>query len=162
MPVSWAAKNERRTYYVVFQNSSFHRPWQIFTWNKYQHCWVFFPKYMGPPGLMTRLSTIKVEPLSTYLDVDYWPTDPEEIALAFIKDDYILDVVKISLPLPKTVHYNIRGLINCVTVVKSVMGLCKWFVMTPQQLHRYLIKIGGRSMKNGRTNRSSFRGSRRT
>jgi len=111
---------------------------------------------------MTRLSTIKVEPLSTYLDVDYWSVDPEEIAKEFIKDDYILDVVKISLPLPKNVSYNIRGLINCVTVVKSVLGLGKWFVLTPQQLHRYLIRIGGRSMKYGRTNRSSFRGSRST
>jgi len=149
MPVSLAAKREFRTYYVVFQNSFFHRPWHCFTWNRYQHCWVFYPKYMGPPGLLTRLSTIKVEPLSTFIDTDYWPCDPEEVAKEFIKEDYIIDIVKISLNLPKNVSYNIRGFINCVTIVKSVMGLCKWFVMTPQQLRRYLLRIGGRSLKNG-------------
>lgn len=107
---------------------------------------------------MTRQTTIKIEPLSTFLDVDYWSADPEEIAQEFIKENYIVDVVKISLPLPKTVSYNIRGLINCVTTVKSVMGLCKWFIMTPQQLHRYLLRNGGRSMKNGLNNQRDFPG----
>jgi len=152
MFVSQAVKREHRVYYVVFQNSPYHRPWNIFTWNGYQHVWVFFPKYMGPPGLMTRQTTIKVEPLSTFLDVDHWPYNPEELASEFIKENHILDVVKISLPLPKTVSYNIRGLMNCVTTVKSVMGLFKWFVMTPQQLRRYLLRIGGRSLKNGLSN----------
>ena len=148
MPVSLIAKREYRTYYVVFQNSSYHRPWHIFTWNGYQHVWVFFPKYLGPPGLLTRQSTLKIEPLATFIDIDYWDADPEEVAELFIKEDYILDIVKISLRLPESVSYNIRGLINCVTIVKSVMGLVKWFVMTPQQLHRYLFRIGGRSLKN--------------
>jgi len=150
MPVSLAAKREFRTYYVVFQNSFFHRPWHCFTWNRYHHVWLFYPKYMGPPGLLTRLSTIKVEPLSTFLDTDYWDADPEEVAAEFLKEDYILDIIKIVLPLPSNLSYNIhniRGLINCVTIIKSVMGLCKWFVMTPQQLHRYLLRIGGRSLK---------------
>jgi len=149
MPVSLAAKREWRTYYVVFQNSFFHRPWHVFTWNRYQHVWVFFPKYMGPQGLLTTQHTIKVEPLSTFVDVDYWAADPEEVATEFIKEGHILDIVKISLCLPETVSYNVRGLINCVTVVKSVMGLGKWFVMTPQQLHRYLLRIGGKGLKNG-------------
>ena len=156
MPVYLAAKRAFRTYYVVFQNSSFHRPWQIFTWNGYKHCWVFFPKFMGPPGLMTRQTTIKVESLSTFLDIDHWSCEPEEIASEFIKQDYILDIVKISLPLPSNLSYNIRGLINCVTIVKSVMGLSKFVIMTPQQLRRYLLKIGGRSLKNGSNTQLNF------
>ena len=149
MPVGLAAKREIRTYYVVFQNSFFHRPWQFWTWNGYQHVWVFFPKYMGPPGLLTKQYTLKVEPLSTFLDIDFWPADPEEIAQEFIKQDYIVDIVKIVLPLPSNLSYTIRGLINCVTIVKSVLGLSKWFILTPQQLHRYLLRIGGRSLKKG-------------
>jgi len=148
MPVGTAIKRELRTYYVVFQKSKYRRPWHIFTWNRYEHVWVFFPKYLGPPGLLTRQSTLKIEPLSTFIDTDYWDADPEEVAEAFLKEDYILDIVKISLHLPGSVSYNIRGFINCVTIIKSVMGLCKWFVMTPQQLHRYLLRIGGESLKN--------------
>jgi len=149
MPASQACKRELRTYYVVFQKSKYHRPWHVFTWNRYEHVWVFFPKYLGPPGLLTRQSTLKVEPLATFIDTDYWDADPEEVAEAFLKEDYVLDIVKITLRLPESVSYNIRGFINCVTIVKSVMGLCKWFVMTPQQLHRYLLRIGGESLKNG-------------
>jgi len=147
MPVYLAAKRGYRTYYIVFQDSSFHRPWQIFTWNGYKHAWVFYSKYMGPPGLLTRQTTLKVESLSTFLDVDYWPCDPEDIAKEFIKQDYIKDIVKIVLPIQQNVSYNVRGLINCVTIIKAVLGISKWFVMTPQQLHRYLLRIGGRSLK---------------
>lgn len=149
MPVGQVAKREWRTYYVVFQKSKYHRPWNCFTWNGWQHTWVFFAKYQGPPGLLTPQHTIKVEPLATFLDVDYWADSPENVAKEFINEQKIKDIVKIMLPLPKTVSYNIRGLINCVTLVKSVMGLSKWFVMTPQQLHRYLLRIGGKSLKNG-------------
>lgn len=150
MPVGQEAKREWRTYYVVFQNSKYHRPWQCFTWNGWQHVWIFFAKYQGPPGLLTPQHTLKVEPLSTFLDIDYWPASPEIVAKEFINEDYIKDIVQIFLPLPKNVSYNVRGFINCVTLVKLVMGLSGFLVMTPQQLHRYLLRMGGRSLKNGR------------
>jgi len=149
MPVSLIAKREFRTYYVVFQSTTFRRPWNLFTWNGYQHVWLFYPKYLGPPGLLTHQATIKIEPLSTYLDTDYWACDPDVIAQDFIKEDYVRDIVKISLPLPSNLSYNIRGLINCVTIIKLIMGVGKWFIFTPQQLRRYLLRIGGRSIKNG-------------
>ncbi len=149
MPVFQAVKREYRTYYVVFQKSKHHRLWHIFTWNGFQHCWVFYPKYMGLPGLLTRQSTIKIELLATFLDTDYWEASPEEVAAEFAKEDYVLDIVKITLPLPSITHYSLRGFINCVTIVKTVLGLCSFLTLTPQQLRRYLLRIGGRSLKNG-------------
>lgn len=145
MPVWQSRKCEYRTYYIVFQNSVCHRPWHFLTWNNFHHCWVFFAKYKGPIGLLTHQGTIKVEHLTTFLDVDYWEAEPEEVVKEFIKEDHVLDIVKISLLLPQ--KYNIRGLINCVTLVKAVTGLCKWFVITPQQLHRHLLRVGGESLK---------------
>lgn len=150
MTVSTEVKSEKRTYYVVFQKSFYDRPWHILCQNGYEHVWVFYPKFLGPPGLLTHQRTIKIEPLATFLDTDYWNADPESIAQEFIKEDYIKDIVKIVLPLRRSVHYNIRGIINCVTIIKFVIGLTKWFVFTPQQLRRCLLRMGGRSMKNGR------------
>jgi len=147
MPVSQGLERELRTYYVVFQKSSSHRPWHFWTWNGYEHCWVFFAKYKGPAGLLTRKHTIKVEPLSAFIDIDYWEADPEEVAAEFLKEEHILDIVRISLLLPTTTNYKLRGLINCVTVVKTVMSLGEWFILTPQQLRRYLLRKGGKSLK---------------
>jgi len=146
MPVYQQAKREYRTYYVVFQKSKHRRPWHCFTWNGFQHVWLFYPKYLGPPGLLTPRGTIKVEPLSTFIDTDYWPFDPEYVASEFLKAEYVLDIVKITLPIFSTKHYHLRGFINCVTIVKSVMGLCSFFTLTPQQLRRYLLRIGGESL----------------
>lgn len=86
---------------------------------------------------------------TSFLNVDHWNCDPEEIASEFIKLDSILVIIKILLPIPLNLSYNIRGFINCVTIVKFFIGLSNWFVMTLQQLRRCLLKIGGRSLKNG-------------
>lgn len=134
-----SAKNELRTYYVVFQDSDHNRPWHFFTPEKSKHCWVFFPRHDG---------TLRINPLGNYIDVDYWRTNPENLAPQYLKEDKrVVDIVKIVLPLKNNLSYNIRGLINCVTIVKAVMSINKFFILTPLQLHKYLISIGGVSLK---------------
>lgn len=132
-----------------YQQSHYRRPWKIFTWNGFDHTWLFYPKIMGPPGPDTRHGAIKVESLANCLETEFWDCEPGKIAFDIIKDDSILDIVKIRLPIPNNLSYTIHGFINCVTIVKFVMGLNKWFIMTPQQLHRYLLRNGGRSLKYG-------------
>jgi len=136
-----------REFYVVFTDSIYIRPWHIFTVGRWKHCWVFSPAYMGPIGLLTPRLTIRLNPLSTYGDYDFWLGSPEEVSADFIKLEEVLDIVKITLPLIKDSSYNIRGLLNCVTLVKYILGLKCWWVMTPQQLHRRLLKLGGKSLK---------------
>jgi len=91
---------------------------------------------------------VKAEPLSTYLSLDLWEAEPEEVAAEFLKEKYVLDIVRITLSLPTTTGYSMRGLINCVTMVKLILGLGKWFILTPQQLRRYLLRLGGKSLLN--------------
>jgi len=153
LPVALQAKNEWKVFYIVFQKSFFNRPWQCFTWNNYEHTWVFFEKYLGEPGLMTPRGTIKVEPLSNFIEADYWNAEPEIVATEFLTQKHIIDIVRIGLPWKSKVTYTFRGFIGCVTVVKAILGLKAWWVMTPQQLRRYLIKLGGRSLKHGQRSR---------
>jgi len=108
---------------------------------------MFTPAYIGPPGLLTEQRTLRINALSTYIDLDFWEGTPEEVAKQFILEPNVSDIVKITLPLTKKVSYTIRGIVNCVTIVKAFMGLKCWWIMTPQQLHRHLKRIGGKSLK---------------
>lgn len=137
----------QRTYYVAFQKSSHQRPWHIFTRGGYEHIFLLYPQDSG---------TIKINPLSMQLLSEYIPCPPEQLMPQITESPKIMDVVKIVLPLSSNLSYNIRGLINCVTIVKFVLGITKWFILTPRQLHRHLLKIGGRSVKYGRRYRFCF------
>lgn len=39
--------------------------------------------------------------------------------------------------------YNIPLICTCVTTVKRMLGIRKWWIVTPRQLEKYLIKNGG-------------------
>ena len=155
MPIKRTILHEVKTFYVVFQSSVYHRPWRVWTWNGYHHAWVFFSKYKGPTGLLTPQHTLKINPLSNFITVDYWEESPEIIARHLLKKHDIKDIVKISLPIRANSSYTIRGLITCVTVVKAVLCLNRLFILTPQQLHRYLLRIGGTSLRG--KNKNEFR-----
>lgn len=129
-----------QTYYVAFQKSNFRRPWHLFTWNKYEHCWVF---YQDPQG-----TSIKVEAILSRLSVESSDYSLEALAKIHLKHEDIIDIVKISLPVPPYLSYTIHGFINCVTIVKFAIGLSDWLIFTPEQLRRRLLRLGGRSLKN--------------
>jgi hypothetical protein len=39
--------------------------------------------------------------------------------------------------------YTQRGVQSCVSIVKSLLGIKAWHILTPQQLHDYLLENGG-------------------
>lgn len=43
-------------------------------------------------------------------------------------------------------NYNIRGLIHCVGIAKSILGLRGCFVISPYQFYKQLISLGGVSL----------------
>ncbi len=147
MPVFIDASPKYRTFYVIFQDSPYKRPWHLFTHGRYKHCWLITPTFEGPPGLLTPQKTVRINALSNYVDVDYWDAHPHEVVKDFLKEENVVDIVKICLPLRKSVSYNLRGVINCITIPKAFMGINAWWIFTPQQLRRYLLKNGGQSMK---------------
>lgn len=141
MPASYGAKSGPRTYYVVFQKTHRWAPWYWFLGRGARHCWIFYEH--------TPDSSIKIEPLANFIDTDYWPTPAREIAVAFLKKSAVIDIVKIILPLPENLSYTIHGFINCVTLCKFALGVFDFFIFTPEQLRKHLLKLGGRSLKNG-------------
>lgn len=145
MPAYLGLRNEYRKFYVVFAPSGFNRIWSVFCPTAYRHCWVFWPNYLGPPGLLTPKVTLKTESLSAMLDIDVWYQDPDEIARQFLKG--ATDILTLTLPYKSALRYTPRGLITCVSMVKAVMNLNAWWILTPRQLYIYLKQAGARSLK---------------
>lgn len=40
-----------------------------------------------------------------------------------------------------------RGLLTCVSVVKAVLGISAWFVLTPEHLARWMIRNGAQRLE---------------
>ena len=140
-------KEPSQTYYVVFQKSESNRFWNYFLWNHYDHVFLLQPHLEG---------TLKLNPLANNIIIDYIPHPTHEVADSYRTHEQVIDIVIINLPLVLQSGYTARGIITCVTIVKATLGIGKWFILTPQQLRRHLLRIGGRSIKYGRSHRPSL------
>lgn len=143
-------RNEIRDFFVVFAQSNARHIWSPFCHRDFRHCWVFWPHYNGTPGLMTPRNTIKIEAQCSNLDLDVWYADPMEVAEAFLP--LSTDILRISLPFRTKPSYSPRGIITCVSIVKAVMDINEWRVLTPRQLYRHLLKLGATRLRQGNQN----------
>lgn len=94
---------------------------------------------------MTPRNTVKLEGQSSNIDIDVWYADPLEVAEAFLP--LATDILRITLPFKTTFTYRPRGIITCVSIVKSAMDIHKWNVLTPEHLYRHLLNTGAKSLK---------------
>ena len=145
MPAFLGLRNEYREFHVVFAPSRFNRIWSMFCRMPFRHCWVFWASYYDSPGLMAPRITLKMEAQSSNIDFDVWHADPNEVAAAFLP--FSTDILRITLPFKTSLRYSPRGIITCVSIVKSAMDIKAWQVLTPEELYRYLLKIGAQSLK---------------
>ena len=73
--------------------------------------------------------------------------DPTHAVAHFLAEPLISDIVKINVRLATDGTVILRGIGTCVSAVKTVLGIRAWYILTPLQLRRYLLGLGGLSMK---------------
>lgn len=127
------------TVYVVFQKSSSRAWWDGFCRDGFRHCWVIKPHYWPKRGLASIHSSIKIEPMAAYLDVEHWPETAAEAAQIFANDETTTAVVAVRITLPPVAPPFLGGIRTCVTIVKFAIGIRAPFVWTPKALCDYLI-----------------------
>lgn len=116
-------------FYAVFDDNFGDRraPFFIhwFTRPRFRHVYLLLPAKIG---------TLIVNPLAGGIRVDWAPFDPAACALACVEAGLVVAEgdTKINL------CYKWRGLITCVSVVKALIGLNDWRIITPYQLYRRL------------------------
>lgn len=80
-----------------------------------------------------------VNPMTNGVDFSMMPkevmTNPQDY------NDKAFEVVRCVFDSNKTKPFKIRAaILNCVTLVKCVLGIDKGFIVTPKHLRRYLLK----------------------
>ena len=121
-------------WYVVFQRTCTNlmpRPLRWLTRNGYRHCYAF-RNYNG--------ITLTINHLAQGLILDASPVLAPDCVSVLSKEG--AETVVLFAGQLKYCYLQ-RGVQSCVSVVKSLIGLKAWHVLTPQQLYEYLIHNGG-------------------
>lgn len=100
----------------------------FFTRPDFRHCFVMVPSESGGTVVVNQTWT------GLYIQAVGWSLSASTLAChkAGFTVRRVLNKKKAS--------YTPRGLITCVSVVKSVLGIHDWRVITPYQLDLYLLK----------------------
>lgn len=136
----------RFTAWVVFQGSDHRRFWRIFTRRGWRHCFVILPVYYPEPGLAAIKYAQVFEPKMNYLASDVIFKAPRDLVQEAL-DNGATAVIKYSVDTINLPFYIPRGVISCVSIIKCLLGIQAYFVVTPKQFARWLIRNGGEMVK---------------
>jgi len=130
-----------QTWYICFDKQRGKRvSWQFFTNKKFSH--IFMLQQAGT-------GCLKVEPLAWGCAIEYCETPIEDFLMQLVQSD-VTALVGVVIDYRKFDYSIMRGLYNCVTIVKSVLGLSgmrEMLVLSPKSLYKYLVRRSANVIK---------------
>ncbi len=136
------ADRQRFTAYVVFVGADHRRPWRIFTRRGWRHCFICIPIYYPEPGLNAAEYTLIINPKVNCIQPDVVFVPVKQAAQHFMNEG-CTTVIKWRVDRKGMPAYVPRGVQNCISVVKAILGVAAWYVWTPEHLARWLVRNGG-------------------
>lgn len=133
---------ERFTAYVVFVGADHRRAWRIATRRGWRHCLVILPRVGVSETLVGGRGAIVLNPIVSHLCVHASERSPLALAHEALNEGATC-VVRCRVDRSPAGEYVPRGLLTCVSVIKAVLGVRAWWVVTPEQLARVLLRMGG-------------------
>ena len=125
----------KRTYYIAFQSSMTWKIWDVFTTKDYRHCFLFMDREDGPGSILFeyRRGWMVMEDyvLSADAIIEVLKTCPEQST-----------VLRIALDPWEGKRYPACGMITCVSIVKAVLRIRGFWILTPKQLLKELRRLG--------------------
>ncbi len=125
----------KRTYYIAFQSSLTWKIWDVFTTKDYRHCFLFMDREDGPGSVWFeyRRGWMVMEDyvLSADAIIEVLKTCPEQST-----------VLRIALDPWEGKRYPACGLITCVSIIKAVLRVRGFWILTPKQLLEELQRLG--------------------
>lgn len=132
----------RFTAFVVFQGGDHRRFWRIFTRRGWRHCWIILPSQTNDAGLFGNDDAIVVDPNIGFIEIQGVKRSPRQVADEALEMGATC-VIRVQVDRSQNPTYVPRGILQCVSLVKAVIGISAWQVWTPKHLARYLIRNGG-------------------
>ncbi len=136
------ASSERFTAYVVFMGADHRRFWRMFTGRGWRHVFVCVPVYWPEPGLNAEEYTLIFDPKANCLQ-HHFTAQPVSDVVQKLLDEGATCAIQYRVRRKGLPWYIPRGVQNCVSVVKSVLGVAAWYVWTPKHLAYWLLRNGG-------------------
>lgn len=133
---------KRFTAYVVFTGAEHRRWWRIFTRRGWRHCFVIIPAYYPQAGLGAVAYSQIINPWVECIRSDVVFQSPRAVSEAFLRDGATC-VIAIPIDQKFTGRYVPRGLLTCVSLIKALLGINAWQIVTPEQLASWLLRHGG-------------------
>ncbi len=129
-------------FYVVFvAEQSFGGWWCIFTTAKWRHVAVFW----AIPGDNGGVFVQHVEYVRGQIQVNVYPYSAVEWIRRLEDTEQITAIIEYHVDKIEAFYYNLPRFMNCVTVVKAIIGM-KSFVLTPNRLAQNLLAKGGHQL----------------
>lgn len=155
--LTFAPGKRRLTVYVVFHGSFQGGFWTFLTPRPWRHCLLLMTIYFPEPSVFARRYTLVFEPTAWGLEMDVVWRDPEAVARDYWRAGCTA-IVKTSVTVPPLRVFAVRGSITCVSLIKAVLGIFDWRIITPRHLFRRLMRDGGELMQWGEGDGEAYRG----
>jgi len=113
-------------WYIVFADGGRWHIWDIFTSPGYRHC--FAIRWDG-------FNWVLIEPFGSWLEVQVMPYGPKDnVPQLMVSLGHKVMYIRKS----RQNKFIMRGILTCVTIMKHLLGIRAWWILTPKQLAKYL------------------------
>lgn len=136
--------NQRReafTAYIVFHGAEHQIWWRMFTKAGYRHAMLIIPTDGGRSLFDPRGSCVVVNGLSYTVNVNGLETTAKQAADHCLANG-ATEVLRFKVSKKFTREFVPRGILTCVSLIKAIIGINAWWVITPEQLRKWLLENG--------------------
>ena len=134
-------RRESFTCYVVFHGAEHQIWWRLFTPAGLRHVLLILPAD-GDRSLFDKTGqSIVVNGMSYTTNINLHNVRAADLARQCVERG-ATDVLRFKVSKRFTREFVPRGILTCVSLLKSVMGISAWWVITPAQLRKWMLENG--------------------
>ena len=138
-------RKEVFTAYVVFSGADHSIWWRLFTRRGFRHVQMIIPASQNTSLLSRDGRCILVNAMSFGVSIAIVDKSASEI-VADCKQAGVTQVLAYPVKKYFKREFVPRGVLTCVSLLKAVMEINAWWVITPEQLARWLLKNGAKEV----------------
>lgn len=131
-----------RRYFILFRRSRIPMWWSIFTTSKLAHCSIIEAVHYPDGGYLCVDYCIHVDTCLGLTNQEVYWDSPESMIAKSLVEGELTAVAVIEVEKKYRRGYIPFGLFTCVTIVKSILGVHRWWIQTPKQLLAHLERRG--------------------
>ena len=136
-------ENYKREFYIFFFNIKEFRWWKLFLSKEINHCAVVEVKRYDDINVYLRIENLNNLIYSEF----YFGDVGDKVFKKTIESDELKKCLYYKTTLNPEKRFVSFFRFQCVTFTKKILNINKYFIFTPNQLYKYLLKYGAKEIK---------------